>query len=125
MPALGGGRRGDHGETPSYQDATGYNNFTSSAPTKADPAATHTLKTGPGRWRWRVWWPGRGLDIDELLKLSPQEGAHLPPALRGGWSMGHSWVGYSLAELIKRVEPLGSAKYVEFVTLADKAVMPG
>lgn len=34
------------------------------------------------------------------------------------------WVGYSLAELIRRVEPQGSAKYVEFVTLADKATMP-
>ena len=35
------------------------------------------------------------------------------------------WVGYSLAELIRRVEPLGSARYVEFVTLADRATMPG
>lgn len=35
------------------------------------------------------------------------------------------WVGYSLAELIKRVEPNSRAKYVEFVTLADKAQMPG
>ena len=35
------------------------------------------------------------------------------------------WVGYSLAELIRRVEPQGSAKYVEFVTLADPAQMPG
>ena len=35
------------------------------------------------------------------------------------------WVGFSLAELIRRVEPLGSAKYVEFVTLADKKQMPG
>ena len=34
------------------------------------------------------------------------------------------WVGYSVAELIKKVEPLGSAKYVEFVTLADKKTMP-
>jgi len=34
-------------------------------------------------------------------------------------------VGYSLAELVRRVEPLGSAKYVEFTTLADKARMPG
>jgi methionine sulfoxide reductase catalytic subunit len=34
------------------------------------------------------------------------------------------WVGYSLAELIKKVEPLGSAKYVEFVTLADPKTMP-
>jgi sulfoxide reductase catalytic subunit YedY len=35
------------------------------------------------------------------------------------------WVGYSLAELIKRVEPTGKAKFVQFVTLADKAQMPG
>ena len=42
-----------------------------------------------------------------------------------GWSMVIPWVGYSLAELIKRVEPTGNAKYVEFVTLADKSQMPG
>ena len=34
------------------------------------------------------------------------------------------WVGYSLSELIRKVEPLGSAKYVEFVTLADHKTMP-
>ncbi len=36
-----------------------------------------------------------------------------------GWSMVIPWIGYSLSELLKRVEPMGSAKYVEFVTLAD------
>jgi sulfoxide reductase catalytic subunit YedY len=35
------------------------------------------------------------------------------------------WVGYSLANLIKQVEPTGNAKYVEFITLADKRQMPG
>ena len=35
------------------------------------------------------------------------------------------WVGYSLSALIRKVEPLGSAKYVEFVTLADPKTMPG
>ena len=30
------------------------------------------------------------------------------------------WVGFSLAELIKRVEPTGNAKFVQFVTLADQ-----
>lgn len=34
------------------------------------------------------------------------------------------WVGYSVAELIRKVEPLGNAKYVEFVTLADRKTMP-
>ena len=35
------------------------------------------------------------------------------------------WVGYSLSHLIGKVEPLGSAKFVEFVTLADPKTMPG
>jgi sulfoxide reductase catalytic subunit YedY len=35
------------------------------------------------------------------------------------------WVGYSLAELIRRVEPTGNAKFVQFTTLADRAQMPG
>ena len=34
------------------------------------------------------------------------------------------WVGYSLSHLVNRVEPQGSAKFVEFVTQADKATMP-
>lgn len=35
------------------------------------------------------------------------------------------WIGYSLSELIRQVEPLGSAKYVEFTTLLRPAEMPG
>jgi sulfoxide reductase catalytic subunit YedY len=35
------------------------------------------------------------------------------------------WVGWSLAELVRRVEPTGNAKHVEFVTLSDRAQMPG
>lgn len=34
------------------------------------------------------------------------------------------WVGYPLAELLKQVQPLGSAKYVEFVSQADPSTMP-
>lgn len=35
------------------------------------------------------------------------------------------WVGFSLAELLKRVEPTGNAKYVAFQTLNDPKQMPG
>jgi sulfoxide reductase catalytic subunit YedY len=42
-----------------------------------------------------------------------------------GWSMVIPWDGYSLSKLINKVEPLGSAKYVEFISLADKKQMPG
>ncbi|MEH6550518.1 MAG: protein-methionine-sulfoxide reductase catalytic subunit MsrP [Pseudomonadales bacterium] len=40
------------------------------------------------------------------------------------WSMVVPWVGFSLADLLKRFEPSGSAKYVEFTTLEDKAQFP-
>ncbi|MBS0466846.1 MAG: protein-methionine-sulfoxide reductase catalytic subunit MsrP [Proteobacteria bacterium] len=110
-----------------YKDATGYNNFYEFGTDKTDPARNaHILKTRP----WTVEVEGlvnkpRRFDIDELLKLSPQEERIYRLRCVEGWSMVIPWVGYSLAELIRRVQPQGSAKYVEFVTLADKATMPG
>lgn len=35
------------------------------------------------------------------------------------------WLGFPMADLIKRVQPLGSARYVVFRTLLDPAQMPG
>ena len=35
------------------------------------------------------------------------------------------WVGYSLSAVIKRAEPTGKAKFVEFISLADEQQMPG
>ena len=64
-------------------------------------------------------------DIDELLKLAPQEERIYRLRCVEGWSMVVPWIGYSLSELIRRVEPTGNAKFVEFVTLADPKQMPG
>jgi sulfoxide reductase catalytic subunit YedY len=109
-----------------YDDVTGYNNFYEFGTDKADPAKNaHTLKTRP----WTVAIEGevkkpKVYDLDELLKLSPMEERVYRLRCVEGWSMVVPWVGYSLAELIKRVEPTGNAKYVEFVTLADPKTMP-
>ena len=110
-----------------YKDATGYNNFYEFGTDKTDPAAyAHTLQTQP--WsvdvEGLVKKPGRW-GLEDLLKLSPMEERIYRLRCVEGWSMVIPWVGYSLAELIRRVEPLGSAKYVEFVTLADPKTMPG
>ena len=110
-----------------YVDASTYNNFYEFGTDKADPAKyAHTLQTKP--WTVEVEGlvkkPGR-FDIDDLLKLSPMEERIYRMRCVEGWSMVIPWVGYSLAELIKRVEPLGSAKFVEFYTLADPKTMPG
>ncbi|MFN3376294.1 MAG: protein-methionine-sulfoxide reductase catalytic subunit MsrP [Burkholderiaceae bacterium] len=109
-----------------YQDATTYNNFYEFGTDKADPARNaHTLKTQP--WSVEVEGlvkkPGK-YGIEDLLKLSAQEERIYRLRCVEGWSMVIPWIGYSLSELLKRVEPLGSARYVEFVTLADKTMMP-
>ncbi|MBP6902329.1 MAG: protein-methionine-sulfoxide reductase catalytic subunit MsrP [Burkholderiaceae bacterium] len=111
----------------SRQDATSYNNFYEFGTDKADPArSAHTLKTRP----WTVAVEGavkkpRSFGIDDLLKLAPMEERIYRLRCVEGWSMVIPWVGYSLAELIRQVEPTGNAKFVEFTTLADKAQMPG
>jgi len=111
----------------SYADATSYNNFYEFGTDKSDPARTaHRLKTRP--WTVEVdglvHKPGR-FGIEDLLKLSAQEERIYRLRCVEGWSMVIPWVGYSLSELLKKVEPMGSAKYVMFQTLADKATMPG
>ena len=111
----------------SLQDATGYNNFYEFGTDKADPARyAHALRTSP--WEVQieglVQKPGKWA-LEDVLKLSTQEERIYRLRCVEGWSMVIPWVGYSLSELIQRVQPLGSAKYVQFVTLADKASMPG
>jgi len=109
-----------------YKDATSYNNFYEFGTDKADPAKNAgTLKTRP--WTVEVEGlvkkPGK-YGIEDLLKLSAQEERIYRLRCVEGWSMVIPWVGYSLAELIKKVEPQGNAKFVEFVTLADPKTMP-
>jgi sulfoxide reductase catalytic subunit YedY len=109
-----------------YKDATGYNNFYEFGTDKEDPAKNaHTLKTTP--WTVEVEGlvkkPGK-YALEDLLKLSAQEERIYRLRCVEGWSMVIPWVGYSMSELIRKVDPLGSAKYVEFVTLADPKTMP-
>ncbi len=108
------------------EDATRYNNYYEFGTDKSEPARNaHTLKTSP----WSVVVegecakPGR-FDLEALLKLSPMEERIYRLRCVEGWSMVIPWIGYSLAELIRKVEPNSRAKFVEFTTLADKSQMP-
>lgn len=110
-----------------YKDATTYNNFYEFGTDKSDPARhAHTLKTQP--WTVEVEGlvkkPGR-YGLEDLMKWAAMEERIYRLRCVEGWSMVIPWVGYSLAELIRRVEPQPGAKFVEFVTLADRATMPG
>jgi sulfoxide reductase catalytic subunit YedY len=109
------------------KDVTRYNNFYEFGTSKDEPAVNATgFKTRP----WTVTVEGevkkpKVFDIDELLKMAPLEERIYRLRCVEAWSMVVPWVGYSLAELIKRVEPTGNAKFVEFVSLYDPEQMPG
>lgn len=111
----------------SYKDATTYNNFYEFGTEKTDPSRhAGSLQTRP----WTISIEGEikkpmTLDVDGLLKLAPLEERIYRLRCVEGWSMVIPWIGYSFSALIRRVEPTGSAKFVEFVTLADKKQMPG
>ncbi len=110
-----------------YKDVTNYNNFYEFGTGKEDPArSAHALITRP----WTIAVEGhvktpKVFDIDELLKLAPLEERIYRLRCVEGWSMVIPWIGIPLAELIRRVEPTGNAKYVEFTSLADAKQMPG
>jgi sulfoxide reductase catalytic subunit YedY len=117
-----------HGETVTpYKDITNYNNFYELSVDKYEPAAlADHLKTKG--WTVRV----EGLvnkpqtfDIDKLMKLHAQEERIFRHRCVEAWSMVMPWVGYSLSELIKQVQPLSTAKYVQFLSIDDPANLPG
>jgi len=116
-------------EKATAQDlVTGYCNFYEFGTEKDDPPrqAPKLLRTRP----WQVVVDGevrrpRTFDIDALLKLAPMEERVYRLRCVEAWSAVVPWIGYPLAELIRRVEPTGNARYVEFTTLADPKQMPG
>jgi methionine sulfoxide reductase catalytic subunit len=110
-----------------YEDVTGYNNFYEFGTDKGDPARlAGRMPTRP----WTVQVDGlvkkpRTFGMEDLLRLGAMEERVYRLRCVEGWSMVIPWVGYSLSEVLRAVEPLGSARYVEFHTLADRTSMPG
>jgi sulfoxide reductase catalytic subunit YedY len=109
------------------KDVTHYNNYYEFSTDKEEPAdLAKNFKTRP----WTVTIDGavknkQVLDVDTILKFAPPEERIYRHRCVEGWSIVVPWVGFSLSELIKRVEPLGKAKFVEFTTIYDPKQMPG
>jgi sulfoxide reductase catalytic subunit YedY len=110
-----------------FEEITSYNNFYEFGTDKSDPSAeAYRLKTRP----WTVVIDGLvkkpvTLDLDVLLKKFPLEERTYRFRCVEAWSMVIPWVGFPLASLVKEVEPLGSARYVQFETLVRPAEMIG
>jgi sulfoxide reductase catalytic subunit YedY len=110
-----------------YKDVTNYNNYYEFSTEKDEPAKlSKNFRTRP----WKVKIDGlvdkkQELDVDTMIKLAPAEERIYRHRCVEGWSIVVPWVGFSLSELIKRVNPTSKAKFVEFTTLLDKTQMPG
>ncbi|NQV81338.1 MAG: protein-methionine-sulfoxide reductase catalytic subunit MsrP, partial [Alphaproteobacteria bacterium] len=63
--------------------------------------------------------------IDDLLAKMPLEERLYRHRCVEAWSMTIPWSGFELSHLIKMVQPLGSAKYVEFRSFEDKSFASG
>lgn len=116
----------DEKVTP-YGDVASYNNYYEFSTDKDGPSKL------AGNFRTRPWTVDieglvqkkKKLDIDSILKLSAPEERIYRHRCVEGWSIVVPWVGYSLSTLLKQVDPLGKAKFVEFTTVLDPGQMPG
>ncbi len=108
-------------------DVTHYNNYYEFSTDKEGPAdLAKNFKTRP----WNVTIDGlvkkkQVLDVDSIIKLATPEERIYRHRCVEGWSIVVPWVGFSLSELIKKVEPLPKAKFVEFTSADDPKQMPG
>jgi len=116
----------DEDLTP-YEDVTTYNNFIEFGPDKDDPSKrAKTLKPKP----WTVKVDGEvekpgNYDLDDLLKGLTFEDRIYRLRCVEGWSMVIPWLGFPLADLIKRLEPRPKARFMELTTLYAPDQMPG
>jgi sulfoxide reductase catalytic subunit YedY len=111
----------------SYKDVTTYNNFYEFGLDKGDPARySSTLRPSP----WSVVVDGQcgkpgTYTIDDIMKWFPLEERIYRMRCVEAWSMVIPWVGFPLADFVKRFQPTSRAKFVKFTTLVDTRQMPG
>ncbi len=106
----------------SWDEITSYNNYYELGTGKEDPKRNAAaLQTSP----WTVTVEGEcakpgQFNLEDILRPHPLEERIYRLRCVEAWSMVIPWVGFSLADLLRRFEPTGRAKYVAFETLYDK-----
>ncbi|MDC0655202.1 protein-methionine-sulfoxide reductase catalytic subunit MsrP [bacterium] len=111
--------------TPEKVNGT-YNNFYEFGSHKEIWRASQSLPLRP--WTLRVGGMVENemeFDIDDLLAKMPLEERLYRHRCVEAWSMSIPWSGFELSHLIKMVQPLSSAKYIELRSFFDKSVASG
>lgn len=111
----------------SYKDITTYNNYYEFGTDKGDPAENSgAFKSKP----WNVAIEGHVkkpavYDLEDLVKPFKMEDRIYRHRCVEAWSMVIPWMGFPLADLIKRLEPTSRAKYIAFETVFRPEQMVG
>jgi sulfoxide reductase catalytic subunit YedY len=114
----------DEATTPEAK-AQSYNNFYEFGEQKDDPARNAgKMKIRP----WTVKVEGlvkkpQTIDIDTILHYRPLESRVYRFRCVEAWSMVIPWDGYPFSEFVKAMDPLPSAKYVQFISKEDSGSM--
>ncbi len=111
----------------SYEDITTYNNYYEFGTGKSDP---HRYAQDFDPLPWKITVDGHAektgtFDFDDFIKPFDLEERIYRLRCVEAWSMVIPWVGISLADVIKHLQPTSKAKYVAFQTLHDPVRMPG
>ena len=111
----------------SFQEITTYNNFYEFGTGKEDPAE-NSGDFNPRPWtvaiEGHVNKPGN-YQLEDFLSPSRMEDRVYRLRCVEAWSMVIPWRGIPLADVVRRAEPTGSARYLEFTTIVRPEEMPG
>ena len=111
----------------SYEDITTYNNYYEFGTGKDDPVVqARDFQPRP----WTITVDGHAektgtFDFEDFIRPFDLEERIYRMRCVEAWSMVIPWVGISLAEVVKWLQPTSKAKYVAFETLHDPERMPG
>ena len=115
-------------EPNSYEDITSYNNYYEFGAGKEDPKDNAPKVLLPRPWTVKidglVTKPG-DYHLEDILRSAKLEDRVYRHRCVEAWSMVIPWRGFPLRDLINRVQPRPSAKFVQFTTLADPKQMAG
>jgi len=111
----------------SYSDITTYNNFYEFGMQKSDPYMNSGMFE-PKPWSVEVSGEANitgTFDIEDLIDFNKLEERIYRLRCVEAWSMVVPWVGIPLSAILKKFEPLSTAKYVSFDTVYRPDQMPG
>ena len=126
LPNLGKSNLSTDEKQNTYKDVSTYNNYYEFGTQKEEPSQnSQKFKTNP----WTVSVEGQvakphKFSLEEIMAVAPLEERIYRHRCVERWSIVVPWVGYSLSELLKKVEPTSKATFVAFETYWDLKQMP-